>query len=165
MKTVLLLIVLISVAFGCSPPPKAPAMKRVPNYEQIDENYLTNVFLASYTGPSSKSDLSNSVSQFEEHLAEFRTFMHDVEAGKIPVTQGFKGDWQSLVKQKDAWTFVGYWNSSGMVADFQKHKSYNPYPLVYGFQFSTNGYLTWATTIEDDFKFDERGKVEEYWHK
>jgi len=163
MKIILSLILLVCVAVGCSP--KAPAMKRVPNYELIDENYLTNVFFQSYSGPSSKSALSNSVNQLEEHLAEFRTFMRNVEVGKIPVTQGFKGDWRSFVEQDDVRTSASYLSPTGMVVDFQKRKNQNPSPLIYGFGFSTNGCLIWAETIEDGFKFDEHGKVEEYWHK
>ena len=107
MRTILLVGFLVGVAVGCSPP-KAPAMKRVRNDEQIDEHYLKDVFIPSYSDQSSRSALSNSASRLEEHLAEFRAFMHQVELGKIPVTQGFKGNWQSYIKQDDAWIGVGY---------------------------------------------------------
>jgi hypothetical protein len=161
MKTILVLIILVGVAVGCSP--RAPVMKRVSSYDQIDEHYLKDVFAPNYTG--SKLQLSNSVSQLEIHWAEFRDFMHQVEVGKIPVTQGFKGNWQSFVRQDGAWTAAGYYERLGVVVDFQKHKDQNPYPLIYSFRFSTNGTLTWADTMDDLFKFDEHGKVIEYWHK
>jgi hypothetical protein len=161
MKTILLLIVLIVVAVGCSP--KAPATKRVPSYDQIDEHYLKDVFIPNYSG--SKLQLSNSVSQLEAHWAEFRDFMQQVEVGKIPVTQGFKGNWQSFIRRDGAWIAAGYSDRLGVVEDFQKHKDQDPFPLIYSFRFTTNGYLTYADTMDDLFKFDEHGKVVEYWHK
>jgi len=89
--------------------------------------------------------------------------MHQVELGRIPVTQGFKGTWQSYIKQDDAWIEVEYSGRLGAVVDFQKHKNQDPFPLIYGLRFSTNGYLIWASTTEDGFKFDEHGRVQEYW--
>lgn len=164
MKNILLFICLVEVAAGCSPP-KAPTMKRVVSYDLIDEHYLKDVFVPAYTDQNSKSALSNSVIQFDAHLAEFRDFMHQVETGKIHVTQGFKGNWQSYIKEDGAWIVAGYTGREGLVVDFQKHKNQDPFPLIYGFQISTNGYLKWATTIEDGFQFDERGRVQNYWHK
>jgi hypothetical protein len=164
MKTVFFLMILVAAVVGCSPP-KAPAMKRVPDYEQIDERYLKDVFVPYYGGPHSRSELSNSVNRLEEHLAEFRAFMHQVEVGKIPVARGIKGNWQSFIRQDEAWTAAGYSGPLGLVLDFQKHQNQKPYPLIYGFRFSTNGYLKWADTLEDGFRFDEHGKVQEYWHK
>jgi hypothetical protein len=163
MRTILSLICLAVVAAGCDP--QAPAMKRVVSYDLIDEHYLKEVFVPSYAGPSSKSTLSNSVIQLDMHLAEFRDFMHQVETGSIPVKQGFKQDWRSFVIKDGAWTFAGYTGPEGLVVDFQKHKNQDPFPLVYGFRISTNGYILWATTIKDGFQFDEHGRVQQYWHK
>ena len=85
MKTILLIAILIGLTASCNPP-KAPAVKRVPNYEQIDEHYLKDVFVPNYTG--SKLQLSESIRQLKEHWAELRDFMLQVEAGTIPVTKG-----------------------------------------------------------------------------
>jgi hypothetical protein len=164
MKTLMLLFILIGAIVGCSPP-KAPVMKRVPNYEQIDKHYLKNVFVPAYSGPSSKLELSNSLSQLEGHLAEFRDFMRQVEVGKIQVAENMQGGWQSYLKKDDCWIFVGYSGRLGTAVDFQKHKNQYPFSLVYGLQIATNGHLKWATTIEDGFRFDEGGKVQGYWHK
>ena len=164
MKNILFLICLVGVAVGCSSP-KASTMKRVVSYDLIDVHYLKNVFVPSYADQSSKSALSNSVIQLDANLAEFRDFMHQVEAGKIQVTQGSGGNWQSYLKKDDGWFIVGYTGREGLVVDFQKHKNQHPYRLVYGFQISTNGYLKWARTIEDGFQFDEQGRVQNYWHE
>lgn len=164
MKNILLLIFLVGVVVGCGPP-KGPVMKRVVNYKLIDEHYLKDVFVPSYGDQGSRSALSNSVVGLYAHLDEFRDFMHQVEAGKIPVTQGFKGNWQSYIKEDGAWIAASYTGREGLVVDFQKHKNQDPFPLIYGFQISNSGYLKWATTIEDGFQFDEDGKVRRYWHK
>jgi hypothetical protein len=163
MKTFLLLATVIELAVGCFPP-KAPVMKRLSKDDPIDERYLREVFVPSYTGPRSKSELSNSVSQLEEHLAEFRGFMHDVEVGKIPVTQGMKGDWQSFLRKDDAWIAAGYSDRLGPVVDFQKHKNQDPFPLIYSFRLSNDGYVKWTTTIHEGFGFDKHGRVQKYWH-
>jgi hypothetical protein len=160
MKVLLFLIVLTVV--GCGPP-TAPAIKRVPNYEVIDERYLTNFIVANYG--SSSFQLTNSLPQLEENLAEFRDFMREVEEGKIRVVQGFKGNWMSSRATNDYLVFAGYNARLGLVAQFDKRTNRDPYPLVYGFWFSTNGCLVWAKTKEDLFKFDEHGKVLEYSHK
>jgi hypothetical protein len=139
-------------------------MKRVLNYELIDEHYLHNVFIPSYDDQSSKSSLSNSVKQLEVHLIEFRHFMHQVEDGKIPVTLGGKGEWRSYINKDGAWIYAGY-GPEGVVSDFQKHRNQYPFPMIYEFRFSTNGYLWYATTIIDGFRFDEHGKVQKYWHR
>jgi len=162
MKTILLIAILIGLTASCNPP-KAPAVKRVPNYEQIDEHYLKDVFVPNYTG--SKLQLSESICQLKEHWAELRDFMLQVEAGTIPVTKGFKGDWQSFMRRDGAWIAAGYSDREGLLVDFQKHKDQNPFPLVYSFTFSTKGHLIQADTMEDMFKFDEHGRVVEYWHK
>lgn len=167
MKTILPLAVLVVSVVGCSLffPPKAPAMKRVVNYELIDEHYLKEVFIPSYEDQGSKSELSNSVSQLEIHLDEFRDFMHQVEAGKIPVTQGMKGDWGSFTETKDAWISADYYGRDGVVTDFQKHRKPDPFPMIYAFRISTNGYIYLAESTNYQFKFDEQGKVQSYWHK
>ena len=140
MKNILLLVLVVGFTAGCIPPgEKAPAMKRVVNYEMIDEHYLKDVFVPSYADQRSKAALSNSVIQLDAHLAEFRDFMHQVEAGKIPVTQGFKQNWQSYITRDGAWIFAGYTGREGLVVEFQKHKNQDPFPLIYGFQISTNG--------------------------
>jgi hypothetical protein len=162
MKTILLLIVLILAAVGCGPP-KAPAMKRVPSYDQIDKHYLKDVFVPNYTG--SKLQLSNSVSQLDAHWTEFQDFMRQVEAGKIPVVQGFKLNWESGVRRDGAILWVDYSDRLGVVRVFQKSRDQDQFPLLYAFYFSTNGCLISAITKEDSFSFDEHGKVIEYLHK
>jgi len=164
MKIIMLLSVLAGMAVGCAPP-KAPAMKRLLNDEPIDMHYLKDVFVPSYGDQSSRLALSNSVIQLEEHLAEFRAFMHQVEIGRIPVIQNRKGMWVSHIEQKDAWIAAVYSDRLGPVVDFQKHKNQDPFPLIYAFQLSTNGYVILASTMDDGFKFDERGRVQEYWRK
>jgi hypothetical protein len=164
MKNIIFLICLVGVTVGCSPA-KAPAMKRVVSYDLIDEHYLKDVFVPSYADQSSKSALSNSVIQLDAHLTEFRNFMHQVEDGKIPVTQGFKLDWQSFIIKEGALIRAEYSGREGLVIDFQKCKNQDPFPMIYGFRISTNGCILWATTIEDGFQFDEHGRVQNYWHK
>jgi hypothetical protein len=166
MKINLPLILLVAISAGCSAPQASPIkpIKRLPNREVIDEHYLKEVFVPSYKDESSKSALSNSVSQLETHLDEFRGFMHQVEDGKIPVTQGFKGNWQSYVKNDGFWIVANYAGQNGMILGFQKHKNQNPFPLIYGFGFSPIGNLMWVTTKEDGFTFDEDGRVTNYWH-
>lgn len=163
MKNILLLISLVVVAVGCSP--QAPTMKRVVSYDLIDEHYLKEVFVPSFADQTSKSALSNSVIQLDAHLAEFRDFMHQVEAGKIAVTENIKGGWQSSVVTDEVSMLAGYSSRLGLVSQFDKRKNQDPYPLIYGFQISTNGYISWATTVEDGFQFDEHGKVQRYWRK
>ena len=136
-------------------------MKQVSSYGQIDEHYLKDVFVPNYTG--SKLQLSNSVSQLDEHWAEFRGFMQQVEDGKIPKTQDFKGGWQSGIRQDGTLIAALFSERSGLVTQFEKHKDGN---LVYQFYFDyTNGCPVWARTMEDFFKFDEHGKVVEYTHR
>ena len=160
MKNILLLICLVGVAIGCSP--KAPTMKRVASYDLIDERYLKDVFVPSYGNPSSQADISNSVSLLEAYLNECRDFMRQVEAGKIPVTQGLKGDWRSIVSKDGACLSATYTGRDGLVFDFQKHGDQNPYPLIYGLHFHSSGFISWAVTSEDGFEFDEHGKVQKY---
>lgn len=164
MKNTIYLICLVGIAVGCSPP-KAPTMKRVASYDLIDERYLKEVFVPSYAGQVSKSALSSSVIQLDAHLAECRDFMRQVETGKIPVTQGFKLNWESLIIKDGALIYADYSGREGLVMDFQKHKNQGPFLLIYEFRISTNGYIQWATTIEDGFQFDEHGRVQNYWHK
>jgi hypothetical protein len=140
----------------------APPMKRIPNDELIDEHYLRDVFAPSSGDQASRSALSNSVNELEEHLAECRAFLHQVEVGKIPVTQDFKGTWTSNVEQDDASVSAGYSGREGAVIDFQKRKKPSN-TLIYGFRFSTNGCLIWADTVKHGFKFDEHGKIQSYW--
>jgi hypothetical protein len=163
MNRIFVVLAFVSIcSVGCEE--EAPAMKRVLNDEQIDEHYLKDVFIPAYSGESSRAELANSVSKLEEHLAEFRAFMRQVEVGKIPVAHGMKNNWQSFVKKDDGWIAAEYSGRLGTVIDFQKHKNQDPFPLIYGFRFSTNGHLISADTIEDSFGFDERGRVQQYWH-
>jgi len=167
MKTILSLAVLVVSVVGCGLvfPPKAPAMKRVVNYELIDEHYLKEVFIPAYEDQGSKLALSNSVSQLDINLDEFRDFMHQVETGKIPVTQGMKGDWASFTETKDDWISASFYSRDGVVTDFQKHKKPDPHPMIYAFRISTNGYIYLAESRDYQFKFDEHGKVQHYRQK
>lgn len=164
MKHILLLICLVGVAIGCGPP-NAPTMKRVVSCELFDEHYLKEVFVPSYRGESSRLELSNAVSQLNADLAEFRAVMQLVEVGKIPVVRGFKGHWQSSVTNDGARISAVYAGYEGHVVDFQKHSGQYPYLLMYEFSISSNGYLSWVSTPEDGFQFDEHGRVGNYWHK
>jgi hypothetical protein len=139
-------------------------MKRVVSYELIDERYLKEMFVPSYRPQSCQSLLSNSVIQLDANLKEFRDFMRQVEAGKIPVTQGLKGDWQSFIRKDGAWLSATYSGREGLVFDFQKHADQNPYSLISGLHFSTSGFISWAAMGEDGFGFDEHGKVQSYWN-
>ena len=130
----------------------------------FDEHYLKDVFMPSYSDASSRLALSNSVSQLEEHLIEFRAFMTQVEAGKIGVTK-VEGGWESYVKKKDYWIYAGYAGEMGPVVDFQKHQNRDPFPLIYSFSFYTNGYLRSEMTLTEGFEFDKQGNVKSYWHK
>jgi hypothetical protein len=165
MKTALLLLFVVVASAGCQPLPQAPATNRMASAVLLDEHYLKDVFIPSYGDASSRSALSNSVSQLDANLVEFRAFMHQVEVGKIPITQDFKGGWHSTVTQDDAWTAAGYSGSLGPVIDFQKHKNQDPFPLIYSFSLYTNGYLHSADTQEWALVFNEQGKVTYYWHK
>ena len=164
MKAFLLFAVLIGLAAGCFSS-SAPAMKRLAKDDPIDERYLKDVFVPAYSGPHSKSELSNSVSQLQGHLAEFRVFMHDVEDGKIRVTQGMKGNWHSSVMKDGAWIAAYYSDRLGPVIDFQKHTDRDPFPMIYSFILSSDGHIKWATTMHDGFEFDAQGRVKQYWHE
>ena len=164
MKTILLLVFAAVVSAGCQPFPQAPATNRMASAVLFDEHYLKDVFIPSYGDASSRSALSNSVGQLEEHQTEFRAFMHQVEAGKIGVTK-VEGGWESYVKKKDYWIYAGYTGRMGAVVDFQKHKNQDPFPLIYSFSLYPSGYLRSASTLTDGFEFDEYGKVKSYWHK
>jgi hypothetical protein len=54
---------LVGVTVGCGPP-KAPAMKRALNDEQLDEHYLKDVFIPSYADQSSSSPLKKTPSLY-----------------------------------------------------------------------------------------------------
>jgi len=164
MKTALILVFVVAMTAGCQPFPQAPATNRMASAVLFDEHYLKDVFIPSYGDASSRSALSNSVSQLDEHLTEFRAFMSQVEAGKIGVTK-VEGGWESYVKKKDYWIYAGYAGEMGPVVDFQKHQNRDPFPLIYSFSLCPSGYLRSASTLTDGFEFDEHGKVKSYWHK
>jgi hypothetical protein len=154
-KVALSVIILASLS-GCSA--KAPTMRRTVRDAPIDIRYLHDVFVPAYNGPS-KANLAGSVDQLEKHLAEFQAFMHDVETGKIPVKQGLKDDWTSVVDKGDSSIIAAYYGRLGPVGDFQKH---NHKGLVYAFMFTKEGYLMRAETLKDEFGFDAQGRVREY---
>jgi hypothetical protein len=162
MKLIFLLVFVAGLVVGCGPP-KAPAMKRSSD-SQLDERYLKEVFVPLVDDQSARTALSNSVSKLEEHVKEFRLFMNGVEVGKIPVTQGFKGDWLSYVKQEEGWIAANYAGRLGAVVGFQKHQNQDPFPLLYGFCLNSDGRITGASTLHDGFSFDERGRVTKYWY-
>jgi hypothetical protein len=164
MKIVLLLALVAVVAAGCQASPRAPATKRTASNEQFDEAYLRNVFIPSYASESSRSALSNAVTQLQAYLAEWRAFMAQVETGTIAVTQ-VEGGWQSYQKERDCWIYAGYAGRLGPVVDFQKHRNQDPYPLVYGLSFYTNGYLRSASSLKDGFEFDEQGRIKSYYQR
>ena len=164
MKALLLITLATEFIAGCSPA-HAPVMKRMGSSVLLDERYLTNVFAPAVEDKAARLALSNSISQLREHLAEFRVFMGHVEVGKIPVAENMKGGWQSYESTAQYSTYAGYFNQLGPVSQFDRRENHNPYPLVYGFSFYTNGFLNWADTIEDGFQFDEHGRVLAYWHK
>ena len=164
MKTVFLLLFIVALDFGCYQAPKqAPAINRMAHNEPLDERYLKDVFVPSYEVQGDRIALSNSVVKLEGHLEELRAFMNQVEAGKIEVIK-VEGGWQSSLEKKDYWIYAGYFGRLGTVSQFEKHRNRDPFPLIYGFRFSTNGYINWAYTMEDGFDFDEQGKVKNYWH-
>jgi hypothetical protein len=152
--------VIVAASLGaCSA--KAPPMKRIVRDTPADMRYLHDTFMPAYGGPS-KASLAQSVDQLEKNLAEFEAFMRDVESGKIAVRQGLKGDWASFVEKRGSWIAAGYSDRLGPVIDFQKHQDKNPFPLVYAFTFTRDGYLTRADTLKDTFTFDSEGRVQEY---
>jgi hypothetical protein len=159
---IVLIAVLLGFVSGCSPE-KAPVMKRISNSELVDQRYLKDVFVNNYSG--SKSELSNSVVRLEEHLVEFRDFMHEVETGNIPVFKGFKGDWESVNRTDGAIRAAVYSDRLGMVTNFEKRKNQDPFPLICELRFSTNSRLFSASTKEDYFEFDENGQAIKYSHK
>jgi hypothetical protein len=163
MNPILLLTIIIMAGVGVGCTPKAPTVKRVPSYDQIDERYLKDIFAPNYGG--SRLLFSNSVSHLEQHWAEFKEFMNQVETGKIPVTQGFKGEWHSVIRRGPVWMAADYSGRLGMVADFQQRNDEQPHPLIYSFRFSAEGRLTWAETMDDLFEFDANGRVVGYWRK
>jgi hypothetical protein len=164
MKTVLFLVFVEVMTAGSQLFAQALATNRMASAVLFDEHYLKDVFIPSYGDGSSRSALSNSVSQLQEHLTEFRTFMSQVETGKIGVTN-VEGGWESYIKKKDYWIYAGYTGRMGAVVDFQKHKNQDPFPLIYSFSLYPSGYLRSASTLTNGFEFDEYGKVKSYWHK
>ena len=164
MKTALLLLFVVAMTAGCQQYPQATATNRMASAVLFDEHYLNNVFIPSYGDASTRSALSNSVSQLKAHLIELRTFMIQVESGKIGVKK-VEGGWESFVEKKDYWIYAGYVSEMGPVVDFQKHKNQDPFPLIYCFSLYSSGYLRSARTLVDGFEFDEQGQVKSYWHK
>lgn len=63
---------------------KAPPLKRVLQENPIDVAYLHNVAIPS-SDPASRPRLVKSVAQLEVYLADFKSFMHDVEEGGLVV--------------------------------------------------------------------------------
>ena len=132
-------------------------MKRVLHDDPIDRQYLHEVFLPSQI---SQNKAQRAVAQLEEHIAEFQSFMRDVEAGKIPVQKGLKGDWGSFVQDRDSWTSASYSSRTGPVIDFQRHQSKNPYPMIFHFEFNASGYICRADMPDASFNFDFMGRPE-----
>jgi hypothetical protein len=131
---------------------------------QFDDAYLRNVFMPSYGREGSRAALSNAVTQLQAHLAEWRGFMVQVETGRIAVTR-VEGGWQSFRKERECWICAGYASRLGPVVDFQKHRNQDPYPLVYGLSFYTNGYLRSGMSFKDGFEFDEQGRIKSYYQR
>jgi hypothetical protein len=154
----LLLATFASLVAGCSP--NAPVMKRVLQDEPIDRRYLHEVFIPAH---ASQEQLLRSVALLETHVAEFQSFMRDVEIGKIAVKQGFKGNWGSFVQNPDAWISAEYSGRTGPVIDFQKHQNKNPAPMIFDFEFNTSGYITRVDMPDDGFNFDYMGRAQS-WH-
>lgn len=164
-KTILFLGIVAEMAVGCGPSERGPVMKRMANDVQFDQHYLTDVFIPSIEDQNTRMALTNSINQLGEHLTEFRTFMNQVEVGKIAVTKSMTGEWQSFQQNNNYWICAGYFERSGTVRQFEKCINKNPSPLVYEFQFYKNGYLHLATTINHGFEFDEQGRVRTFWSK
>jgi hypothetical protein len=162
MKIILLLVAVVSLVTGCRVAPQAPAMNRMAGAEPIDVRYLEDVFVPSIIDQATRMALTNSVSNLKEHLVELKTFMSQVESGKIAVTKA-EGAWESFQKKDGYWIYAGYYGQFWTLSQFEKHKNQDPFPLVYGFRFSTNGYINYADTLEDGFDFGEQGRVKHYW--
>lgn len=162
-KFVALLVLAVAIAAGCEP--NAPAMKRVVREQPIDQAYLRDVFIPSFKDPMLKPALLHAVSELNQHLEEFRDVMHQVESGKIPVKEGLKNDWGSVIDSKGSSISAGYSGRLGPIGDFQKHGNRDPDLLYYRFVFEKNGYLIQADTLKDHFSFDNQGRVREYSHK
>jgi hypothetical protein len=157
-----LLVLAIAVPAGCAR--NAPAMKRVVREQPIDQAYLRDVFIPSFKDPTLKPALSHAVSELDQHLTEFRDVMHQVESGRIPVKEGFKNDWRSVIDSKSTWIIASYYGRLGPISDFQKHTS-SPNTLIYRLIFDENGYLIQADTLEDHFSFDKQGRAREFSRK
>src|SRR5947209_1072228 len=99
---------------------KAPVMKRVLNDDPIDRQYLNDVFVPNQV---SQDEIRHAVAELEADIAEFQSFMRDVETGKIPVRQGIKGNWASFVQGRDITTSASYSGRTGPVIDFEKHQN------------------------------------------
>ena len=134
----------------------------------LDEHYLKDVYIPSVRDQGTRIELSNDVSQLEEHLKEYRTFMKQVEAGQIPITKSMKGGWGSFLETKD-WFFNTVFysdsgdagNSFGPLSSFSKYRqNQNSAAYMYGFSFYKNGYLRDADAPGYWFMFDEQGKVQ-----
>ena len=59
----------------------------------------------------------HAVAELEADIAEFQSFMRDVETGKIPVRQGIKGNWASFVQGRDTTTSASYSGRTGPVIE------------------------------------------------
>jgi hypothetical protein len=138
---------------------KAPVMKRVLHDDPIDRQYVHEVFIPNQV---SEDEVRRAVAQLEVHIAEFQSFMRDVEAGKIAVRKGVKGDWSSFIEVRDTWTSATYSGRTGPVIDFQKHQNKNPYPMIFHFEFNTSGYIGRADMPDAGFNFDFVGRPKTY---
>jgi hypothetical protein len=138
---------------------KAPVMKRVLHDDPIDRQYLHEVFIPHQV---SEDELRRAVAQLESHIAEFQSFMRDVETGQIPVVKGVKEDWGSFVQDRDSWTSAAYSGRIGPVIDFQKHQNKNPAPMIFHFEFNASGYISRADMPDAGFNFDFMGRPESY---
>lgn len=141
----------------------APATKRLLRAPPIDQRYLNDVFIPSYDARS-RPKLIHSAEDLEGCLAELEVFMHDVEQGRIKVTQNFKtGRWQSFVQKPDNWIIASYVDRLGPVRDFQKNQTKNPSQMNYHIRFHTTGYIERAEMPLESFEFDDAGRLRSWY--
>jgi len=166
LMAILLLLTYVLAVFGltgCWIIETAPAGKRVASDVLMDRQFMTDTVLPAVKDEAVQRAFRESLGKLDRQIAEFQDFMRQVETGKIKVTKGYMGLWQSVFKQNSCSFRAHYRDKTAPVTDFTKRETRSSNKLIWTFWFHANGHLKVVMTPDCGFNFDETGKMTVYW--